>query len=458
MDPGSQDQAYLFRFADELDESSRKDLEEQVKQVDFQQLARISSSKEEKVDWSKLASRATPPEGAVELGEAHPDFTKAEAVEAGEAALKAGKVAVILVAGGQGTRLGFDRPKGMFPIGPLSNRTLFQMHCDRLGAVSKKYQVQIPLYVMTSPATDAATQEYFIQNDQLGLAEGQLRIFCQGTMPAIDAQTGEVLLSSKSTLALSPDGHGGMVSALDKHGCLQQCASEGIEYFFYAQVDNPLVQLADPEFLGYHILAQSQMSTQVVRKRFATERVGNVVSLEGKTQIIEYSDLPDEFAEQTNSDGSLKLWAGNIAVHVLDRSFLSSVVADADSLPFHLASKKVPFVGEAGTLVEPDSPNAIKFERFIFDLLPLATYALVVEGEPSRVFAPVKNVDGSEVDTPALAKQAILDLHREWLLAAGAQFEDDVQVEISPSWALDEQEVARKIEKDFLFSANTFLS
>lgn len=458
MDLEAAGQSHLLRFVDELDSQQKQQLLAQISQIDFDELAKLCEPGEEKVDWREQSAKASPPVGAVELGKPHPKYSSEEAIAAGEAALKAGKVAVILVAGGQGTRLGFDQPKGMFPIGPISDRTLFEMHCDRLLAVMERYSVSIPFYVMTSPATDAATRAFFAANERLGLREDQLRIFCQGTMPAVDAETGKVLMASKDSLALSPDGHGGMVAALEKNGCLQQCEAEGIEYYFYAQVDNPLVQLCDPEFLGYHILTESEMSTQVVRKRFATERVGNVVAIDGKTQIIEYSDLPDEFAEQTNADGSLKLWAGNIAVHVLDRSFLQSVVGDAQGLVFHRASKKVPFVNETGELVAPQSPNAIKFERFIFDLLPLARYALVSEGLPSQVFAPVKNADGAEVDTPSLAKQAILDLHRSWLEAAGAKLADGVDVEIHPGWALDAAAVREKIESGTEFSASTFLA
>lgn len=458
MDLESYGQAHLQHFADKLDGPAKQAFLDQITAIDFPRLAELAQPGEQKVDWAQVAAQAEAPVGAVQLGQEHPEFSAEQAREAGEAALRAGKVAVILVAGGQGTRLGFEKPKGLFPIGPVSNRTLFEMHCDRLLAMMQRYEVSIPFYVMTSPATDEATKAYFAEHGGLGLTADQLRIFCQGTMPAVDAKTGQVLMASPSQLALSPDGHGGMVAALEKQGCLEQSRQEGIEYYFYAQVDNPLVQLCDPVFLGYHILTKSQMSTQVVRKRFATERVGNVVAVDGKTQIIEYSDLPEEFANQTEADGSLKLWAGNIAVHVMDRSFLESVQADAAGLPFHRASKKVPYIDETGELVQPETPNAIKFERFIFDLLPLASYALVVEGEPSKVFAPVKNADGAEVDTPELAKQAVLDLHREWLEAAGAKIDEGVGIEIHPRWALDAQEAAEKLAPGTQFSADTFLA
>jgi UDP-N-acetylglucosamine/UDP-N-acetylgalactosamine diphosphorylase len=449
-------QDHLLAFAGELDDQQRTQLYQQLEQIDFSQLKRLTDNQDQAVDWAELAMRAEPPP-AVRLDREHADFSSADAVEAGERAIRSGRVGAILVAGGQGTRLGFDHPKGLFPIGPLSGRTLFQMHCDRLLAVGKRFGCAIPLFVMTSPATDAETRQYFAEHERCGLAPDQLVIFCQGTMPAVDAQTGKVLLSSKSSVALSPDGHGGLVSALDRGGSLAQAKERGIDLFYYAQVDNPLAQWCDPELIGYHLLSSSQLTTQVVKKRFATEKVGNVVMVDGKVQIIEYSDLPEAAAEQVDAAGQLKLWAGNIAIHVFDRSFLESVVASAEGLPFHRARKPVPHLDQSGELVEPKAPNAIKFERFVFDLLPLAERAFVVEGDSAQVFAPVKNADGGPVDTPADSKAALLKLHRSWLEDAGAKVDEGVSVEIHPAWALDAADVKAKISSGLHFEADTFL-
>ncbi|MCA9133598.1 MAG: UTP--glucose-1-phosphate uridylyltransferase [Planctomycetales bacterium] len=449
-------QSHVLQFEQQLSAAERQELQNQVEQIDFAQLQRLTSRQDQGQDWGQLARRAEPPP-AVRLDRQHPEFSSGQALAAGKAALAAGRVGVILVAGGQGTRLGFEQPKGMFPIGPLSNRTLFQMHCDRQLAVMKRYDVSIPLFVMTSPATDEETRRFFADHDRCGLSEEQLVIFCQGTMPAVDEQTGKVLLSSPSSLALSPDGHGGLVTALDRAGCLKQAKQRGIDLFYYAQVDNPLAELCDPELLGYHLLARSQMTTQVVKKRFASEKVGNVVMVDGKVQIIEYSDLPAESAEQVDGQGELKLWAGNIAVHVFDREFLEAVVASAEGLPFHRARKPVPYVDAQGNHIEPQQPNAIKFERFVFDLLPLAERAFVVEGDAAQVFAPVKNANGSPVDTPVHTQAALLALHRRWLEDAGAKIAPQVRVEIHPDWALDAEEVHRKLAPQTVFHADTYL-
>lgn len=450
-------QEHLTQFAEQLSADEQAELHAQIEAIDFDQLTRLTQGSEAKVDWAEQARQADPPR-AVRLNRPVDESPAADARATGTAALKAGKVGLILVAGGQGTRLGFDQPKGMFPIGPISGRTLFEVHCDRLLAVMEKYGVEIPMYIMTSPATDAPTREYFAANERCGLPEHLLHIFCQGTMPAVDDAHGKVLLASKSQIAVSPDGHGGLVAALSNQGCLADAKTRGVEYLFYAQVDNPLARLCDPELIGHHIAAESQMTTQVVAKRFPAEKVGNVVTIDGKTNIIEYSDLPNEAAELTNDDGSLKFWAGNIAIHVFDLGFLESVVDDVQGLPFHHAHKSVPFVDASGQLAKPEQPNAIKFERFVFDLLPLAKSAIVVEGDPAEVFAPVKNADGAAVDTPAMSKAGLLKLHRGWLKAAGADVPETAAVEIHPRWALEIEDVAAKVSAGTKFETDTFLS
>lgn len=449
-------QEHLIQHLATLNSQEREQLEAQLRSIDFEQIYALAAGHDDSPDWEALSARAEPPP-AVRLNAKDPLFTSDAAIHAGEKSLRAGQIATIIVAGGQGTRLGFESPKGIFPIGPLSGRTLFQMHIDRVRATMDRYQVSIPIYVMTSPATDDETRQYFESNKNFGLQPDQLVIFCQGTMPAVDAATGKLLLSTRTALALSPDGHGGLIGALHKNGCLLNSSRRGIEHFFYAQVDNPLVQLCDPQLIGYHLLSESQVTTQVVGKRFAQEKVGNVVSIDGKIQIIEYSDLANEFAARTESDGSLKLWAGNIAVHVFQRQFLEAVTGSVSGLPFHRALKAVPFLNPAGEIENPSQPNAVKFERFVFDLLPLAERSIVIEGDAAEIFAPVKNADGSPVDTPMQAKEAIVQLHRRWLLEAGVQIADEVRVEIHPAWALDGNEVKRRAQPNLKLTTDTLL-
>jgi UDP-N-acetylglucosamine/UDP-N-acetylgalactosamine diphosphorylase len=277
-------------------------------------------------------------------------------------------------------------------------------------------------------------------------------------MPAMDAATGQLILTRKDSLALAPDGHGGMLEAFVKSGTLRHARDRNISWLSYVQVDNPLAEICHPELLGYHILAESEMTTQVVRKSQPLDRVGNVVMVDGRMHIIEYSDLPEEVARQRNPDGSLFIWAGSIAVHVYSLAFLERNSHQSDALPFHRARKKVSFLDAQGVEQMPDQPNAIKFERFIFDLLPWANNAIVVEGNAAQVFAPVKNADGAAAETPTTTRNALIRLHTQWLRKAGEQVGAGTPVEISPLWALDERQVAERIELPCTIERPTFLA
>ncbi|MDR2704716.1 MAG: UDPGP type 1 family protein, partial [Planctomycetaceae bacterium] len=386
-----------------------------------------------------------------------------EAVSAGNEVLRRGKVGAILVAGGQGTRLGFPHPKGMYPIGPVSEATLFQFHFEKVLAASQRYGYQIPYCIMTSPATHRETIDFLEQKNYFGLQKDNVFIFCQGTMPAVSLETGKVLLDSKGSIALSPDGHGGMLAAITRKNengisvldCLRQ---RGIEYLFYNQVDNPLVRICSPEFLGYHLLSGSELTSQVIRKRFPTDKVGNIVEVDGRLYVIEYSDLPEEIARKTNSDGSLKIWAGSIAVHIFNAALLDRTSKIATSLPFHIARKKVPFVDLAtGERIKPDKENAIKFERFIFDLLPSAENAVVVEVDPPNHYAPLKNASGSPSDSPETVKRDLIAMYADWLRKADAVVVAETPVEISPLFADSPENVRQKIEKGTAFNKPTYL-
>ena len=458
-------QQHLLAFWDRLTADEQRTLAKQIEAIDpavFRQVqeqhrSTASAGPDDKSRWAALAAKAGPPP-AMRLSGSGVPFTKHEARRRGAELLRAGKIGMILVAGGLGTRLGFDQPKGMFPIGPLSSRPLFQVLIEQLLAVARRYGARIPLYLMTSPATDDATRQFLAEHHNFGLPAGDLHIFCQSTMWALDDKWERILLESPGSIFLGPDGHGGMLAALAKSGCLADAQRRGIEQLFYGQVDNPLTQVCDELLIGSHALAGSEMTTQVVRKRDPLERVGNVVSIDGRVQVIEYSDLPEQFARQTSADSGLKLWAGNLAIHVMSVDFLNRCAAQADALPFHTAHKKVPFVGEGGTLVEPDKPNAIRFERFIFDLLPLARQALVVEADPAEAFAPVKNSDDDKTDNPRTSKAAMIALHTRWLSEAGAKVAVGVPVEINPLWAGNSDEVGQRIAPNTIIGRPTYFA
>jgi UDP-N-acetylglucosamine/UDP-N-acetylgalactosamine diphosphorylase len=446
-------QEHLLDFWDTLAPAEQQALARQIESIDFGLLRRLFGRRAQQADVRQLAARAEPPpafspgnaaRGTGDGIRAPARITAAEARQAGTEALRAGRVGAILVAGGQGTRLGVTQPKGMFPVGPVSQKTLFQIHVEKLVATSRRYGVPIPLYLMTSPATHEATVAFFAEHQRFGLPEADLMMFRQGTMPAVDAENGRVLLEEPGRIAASPDGHGGLVAALKGSGALDDIERRGIRHLSYFQVDNPLADVCGPEFLGYHVLAGSEFSSQVVRKRDPLEPLGIVAQIDGRLMVIEYSDLPEDIARQRGADGSLRHWAGSIAIHVIDTRFLRRMGATADGLPFHLARKKVACLDAAGRRIEPGEPNAIKFERFIFDLMPEAERAIVVEVERAEAFAPLKNAAGAKADTPETVREQLLALHRGWLRQAGADLDAAAVVEISPLWALDAQQAAEK--------------
>ncbi len=455
-------QDHVFAFWDSLDEQEREGLLAQLAAVDLEQLDGLFRGEAHGEDWHALSRRAEPP-AAVRLAERKASgpntlgITAEAAIEEGVAALRQGKVAVLITAGGQGSRLGFDKPKAMYPVGPVSKATLGQIHIEKVLAASERYDAPVHLLLMTSPATHEDTLEYLEDNNRFGLPADQLTVFCQGTMPAVDAETGKLLLASKDALFRSPDGHGGTLAGLDSSGALDRLLQAGVEHLFYLQVDNPLVPICDPELIGYHRLAKSELTSVAVAKQEPQEKLGNFATIDGKMQVIEYSDFPDEVAELRGPDGGLKFWAGSIAVHVFDTAFLDRARGQKDSLPIHIAHKKVPHIDSAGQAVKPDEPNALKFERFIFDLLPHAERPIVVEYREEDCFAPLKNAPGAPKDTEEYVQELMTRQHRDWLAAAGVEVSEAATVEISPRYALDADQLSEKTEAIGPINESTYL-
>jgi UDP-N-acetylglucosamine/UDP-N-acetylgalactosamine diphosphorylase len=266
-------------------------------------------------------------------------------------------------------------------------------------------------------------------------------------MPAFSID-GKLLLAEKNSLALSPDGHGGSLRALRRSGALADMRTRGIEHLSYFQVDNPLVHTIDPLFIGLHDLTGSEMSSKTIPKAGPLEKVGNFVVGDGVLQVIEYSDLPETLATQTNPDGTLKFNAGSIAIHALRVSFIERLNAGGQlKLPWHRAEKKVPYVDESGNPVKPDKPNAVKLEQFVFDAIPLAKNAIVYETDRAEEFSPVKNAEGG--DSPATSRRDQVRRAARWLTAAGLSVptknnEPDATIEISPLFAATAEQLKAK--------------
>lgn len=452
-------QTHLLTWWNELEPSQQAELVAQIRDINFAQIQRLytpDSAAENEESPAQKAERATRPATVVRLADRLNDTAEsAQAKTTGKECLSAGKVGAILVAGGQGSRLGFPHPKGMYPVGPVRQTSLFQILVEQLIARAKQAGQPISYFIMTSDATHDDTVAYFQQNQNFGLADENLFFFKQGTMPAVDAQTGKILLENKHRIAVSPDGHGGMLAALKNSGMFDVMRKQGIETLYYHQVDNPTAIVCDPEFLGYHLKRNAEVSVKVVSKRSADEKMGVVCDVDQKTQIIEYSDLPSHIAEQTDEQGQLLHWAGSTAIHVFNRDFLEQIADNDDQFPFHRANKKVPYLDATGSQISPEEPNAIKFERFIFDVLPVANTVLVYEIDREREFNPLKNAEGQ--DSPATVQAALNRIAGEWLAACGIEVPADALVEISPLLALDAEELKARIPSDLTISGPLYL-
>jgi len=429
-------QDHVFRFWDGLSANGQRRLLGQLAEIDFQQLDRLIDRHVRHPEPEHLPEDLEP---APFIPLPTTDEARAERCRMhgrGGDLIAAGKVAAFTVAGGQGTRLGYDGPKGAFRVGPVSGRPLFQVFAEGIRAYRLASGAAIPWYIMTSETNDRATRDFFAEHDHFGLPPADVHFFSQGMMPAVDFQ-GRLILSAPDSLARSPDGHGGSLLALARRGMLADMADRGIEHISYFQVDNPLVPPLDPVFLGHHADASSEMSSKMARKRDPFEKLGNFCLSGSRLHVIEYSDMPDDLAQETGADGRLRFQAGSIAIHILARQFVERLTAGGEfALPFHRAEKKIPYVNEAGETVAPEEPSGVKFEMFVFDALPLAANPVVLEIDRAREFSPVKNAEGD--DSPATARRDMVRLAAQMLDDAGvavprdARGEPAVQVEISP--------------------------
>jgi UDP-N-acetylglucosamine/UDP-N-acetylgalactosamine diphosphorylase len=435
-------------------------LRDQVEGLDLDLITQLVRTLVHSDSGHQAPGEIAPPRAIPLARDAAGTAQNAQAHRVGEQALREGRVAVVLLAGGQGTRLGFDGPKGDYPFAPITRRTLFAHHAAKVAAIRARYATPLPWFVLTSPANDTETQHSFASADFFGLDPGSVRFVVQGTLPAVDRVTGDVLLEAPDRLALSPDGHGGLLSALRRSGALDEMAAAGITLFQTFQVDNPALRLARPEVIGHHLMAGAQMSSLAVRKRTPAEKMGVIAQIDGRTGVVEYSDLPDELAEQRDAAGDLVFWAGNVAVHCMDVSFARQLTDDGLALPYHRAIKAVPYLGPDGILIEPTQANAVKFETFIFDALPFAENSVTLEVAREDDFSPIKNADGD--DSPETARRDMNRIYARWLAAADVTVPHDddgepVDLEIDPRLALDPEQLAGNLPAGTTITGPTVL-
>ena len=445
-------QDHVLAFWKELPRSQQAELVAQIDAIDLDSLDDLIEQ------FVKQDATATATLSGVEPASYYPndpaDGYDADALRRrGEDMTRAGKVAAFTAAGGQGTRLGWNGPKGTFPGTPVTGKPLFRCFAEQIAAAQKRYGVTIPWYLMTSPLNDADTRAFFQDNNYFGLKRADVFMFPQGTMPSLLLPDGKLMLAEKHELAVNPDGHGGSIRALRASGAIDDMIRRGIEQISYFQVDNPLVRVIDPLFIGLHAFApdsSGEISSKMVEKTQPEEKVGVFCRRGGRTLVIEYSDLPTELAKQREKNGSLRFNAGSIAIHIMAVTFVERLTSDASQfgLPLHRAVKKVSSIDpRSGVRVEPQQPNAVKLEMFVFDALPLAKSSIVYETKREHEFAPIKNAEGA--DSPATSYQLQSDYYGSWLQRAGVRVPKhadghvDARVEISPMTAMGPADLRR---------------
>ncbi|MDF1824328.1 MAG: UDPGP type 1 family protein [Verrucomicrobiales bacterium] len=421
-------QGHVFTFFDELSDTEKETLLQQASEIDLNELkGLVETLVNEPGEGNESIADALEPAAFTPLPESEGGNPSLwiEARDKGEAALRAGRVAAFTVAGGQGTRLGYDGPKGTFGVTPVLKKSLFQVFAEKILASSQIFGRPVPWFILTSIINHEETVAFLKENEYFGLHEEKVHFFSQGLMPAVDSG-GKILMADKGQIALSPDGHGGALRALVRSGAVRQMEADGIDTISYFQVDNPLVRCLDPAFIGFHLMNESELSSKMVPKAYAEEKVGVFCEKEGTSLVVEYSDLPDRLAQEKDENGALRFRAGSIAIHIFDRNFVNRLGSGDDEsakLPFHLAHKKVPFIDSSGALTEPTEPNAYKFEMFVFDALPFAKNPVIIETNREDDFSPVKNATG--IDSAQTSAEDQLRQFCRWAKAAGIEVATD---------------------------------
>ncbi|OQO11788.1 hypothetical protein B0A48_03515 [Cryoendolithus antarcticus] len=441
-------QGHVFNFYDDLKPEEKGFLYQQLEPVDPEHINEITEKAlhppkpKDEEEGPKLEQLPESAQCSV-IDSKQEDLDKW--YEGGLKLVADNQVAVVLMAGGQGTRLGSSAPKGCFDIGLQSKKSLFQLQAERIRKLEQlarkahsKEEVTVPWYIMTSGPTRKPTQDYFEEHKYFGLNRNNVVFFEQGVLPCVSME-GKILLESKSKVATAPDGNGGLYSALINNGIVLDMEKRGIKHIHAYCVDNCLVRVADPTFIGFSASKDVDIATKVVRKRNAKESVGLILQKDGKPDVVEYSEIDSASAEAKDPKDSklLKFRAANIVNHYYSYRFLESIPDWAHKLPHHVAKKKIPCVDEKGNAVKPEKPNGIKLEQFVFDcfpFLPMDKFACM-EVKREDEFSPLKNAKGTGEDDPDTSRRDILAQGVRFLREAGATVTSDdpeADVEVSP--------------------------
>lgn len=435
-------QEHLLQFWDRLNEDEKRELCHDLSEINIPDVLfcfkRALDSHNE--DQEKLDDRMKPiPShlyGAV--SRTSPDLLKNYENE-GLQQISEGRVGVLLMAGGQGTRLGSTLPKGMYDVGLPSHKSLYQIQAERIRKLVQlahevtRKECGIPWFIMTSEQTMEPTIKYFCDNNYFGLNKDDIIFFEQGQLPCFTFD-GKIILDKPHRIAKSPDGNGGLYRALREKNILNEIECRGVKYLHVHSVDNILIRVADPVFVGYCVQKGADCAAKVVEKAFPTEALGVVCNVDGKYQVVEYSEITLKTAEMRNEDGRLTFCAGNICNHFFTTEFLRKVANGYENkLKLHVAKKKIPYIDTDGQRCEPDKPNGFKMEKFVFDVFQFADNLVVWEVNREDEFSALKNSDSAGKDCPSTACKDIFALHERFIRdAGGCIIGDPVVCELSP--------------------------
>ncbi len=391
-------QEHLLNHYETLDDTHKKELLQQIENINFELINQIYEHTKKEV---KQKQDVITPIEYLDKYKLYDDYKHYENI--GKKEIKEGKLAAVTMAGGQGTRLGHDGPKGTYDIGLNTHKSLFELLCDNLKEEGKKYGVTIPWFIMTSRENNKATIEFFEKHKYFGYEKDKnIFFFIQGELPMTDTE-GKILIGEDGLIKQAADGHGGIYESLVKSGMTQKMRQMGIEWVFIGGVDNCLVKMVDPVLMGIAIDKQVTVACKSVVKANPQEKVGVFCKRNGKPNVIEYSEITEEMAEARDKEGELLYGEAHILCNLFNLNAIERM--GETPLPYHVAYKKATYLDKDGNLIIPDSPNAYKFEAFLFDAFGVVDEMAVLRVKREEEFAPVKNSDEAGVDCPKTARE-----------------------------------------------------
>lgn len=397
-------QEHLLNGYEKLEEKKQKQLLNQIMNINFELIKSLydNTKKENSTNDDKIE-----PMEYLDKYKLNDKYKYYENI--GKQAIKEGKLAAVTMAGGQGTRLGHTGPKGTYDIGLDSHKSLFELLCDYLKEEGKKYGVTIPWFIMTSRENNKETVEFFEKNKFFGYQKDKnIFFFIQGELPMVDTE-GKILIGEDGLIKQAADGHGGIYESLVKNGMTEKMKQLGIEWVFIGGVDNCLVKMVDPVLMGIAIDKEVTVACKSIVKANPHEKVGVFCKRNGRPGVIEYSEITDEMAEAVDENGELLYGESHILCNLFNIKAVERM--GTTPLPYHSAYKKAKFIDKDGNLVVPDSPNAYKFEAFLFDAFGEVDDMAILRVKREEEFAPVKNADSAGVDCPSTARKLYEDFH-----------------------------------------------